>query len=66
MRHGRAVHRKNRHALSDALFRRPDDPAFGQKENDRMPELQGAVSDGIDLGGYEEVFVDLLNDGLCI
>lgn len=47
MRDGRAVHGKNRNAFSDALFHHSDDSAFGQKENDRMPELQGAVSDGV-------------------
>ena len=47
LRNARAVYRKNRNAFSDALFYHPDNPAFGQEKNDRMPELQNAISDGI-------------------
>lgn len=47
MRRFDAVYRKNGNEFHHALFHHPDDPDQRQKENDRMPELQGAVSDGM-------------------
>jgi len=61
MRDGRAVHRKDGHAFSDVLFHRPDDPAFGDEKNDRMPELQGAVSDRVEMKFTFLLFVVLFS-----
>jgi hypothetical protein len=47
MRRARSIYRKNRNAFSDIVFSSSDDSAFGKEKNDRMPELQGAVSDRI-------------------
>jgi hypothetical protein len=47
MRRSFTVHRKDGNAFFDALFHRPDNSAFRHEKTDRMPELQGAVSDGV-------------------
>ena len=47
VRYGRAIYRKNGNAFSDALFYCPDNSLEREEKTDRMPKLQGAVSDGI-------------------
>ena len=57
MRRTRAVYGKNRNAFYLAVFHHSDDSDQRQEQNDRMPELQSAISNRINMQWQDGEFI---------